>query len=371
MAEDLEREKLERLLGFLEQDPDNSALLRDAAQAAMVANEPAQVASLLARLGEAGAAEDGDRNLAAIAMMRSGRLREAAEEFERLLAASPEDQALKFNLAWARAMAKDFAGARELLDDVLTQHLPQAALLDVQLRHDAGEFEEAAVKARAYLTCHADYPPLLAAVSVLALDVEDEELARQCAEKAGGHPDALTTLGTLTLGEMEHANARAMFEQALAINDRSPRAWVGLGLAHMAAGEGVRAGEVLDKGAELFEDHLGTWLAAGWAYLVANDPESARERFEHALQLDPNFAESHGSLAVMDMLVGDRESAERRVEIALRLDRACFSAAFAKVLMESAEGNAQKAQRIIDIALNQPLDGKGRTIGAALARLGR
>ena len=128
---------------------------------------------------------------------------------------------------------------------------------------------------------------------------------------------------------------------------------------------------MLDKGAEMFGDHLGSWIAAGWAYLLAGEHEQARDRFERARQIDPNFAESHGSLAVMDVLAGDSESAQRRMEVALRLDRACFSGAFAQMLMASAAGDAGAAQRIADIALKQPLDDKGRTIADALARLAR
>ena len=365
------RERLARLAGYLAQDPHNPALLRDAAQAALAAGEPQRAAEWLAVLETMGRADVADRNLLGIAWMRGGQPDRAAQRFADLLSATPGDPALRFNLAWARALAKDFAGARDLLDGDLTAALPQAALLEVQLMHDAGEFDAAADKARGHVARHPDYAPLLAAVSVLALDVEDEELARHCATRAGAHPDALTTLGTLTLGDMDHAAARALFERALAVNDHAPRAWIGLGLSHLAAGDGAQAGTLLDKGAELFGDHLGSWIAAGWAYLLAGDRVRAGERFEQARQIDPNFAESHGSLAVLDMLAGDRESAERRVEIAQRLDRESFSAAFARMLLATAAGDAETAERILALALKQPLDDKGRTIADALARMGR
>ena len=371
MAQNEQGERLERLRGYLAVDPHNPALLRDAADAAMEARDFARAGALLATLEEIGQAELADRNLAGIAAMRGGEARRAADIFAGLLADNPADPGLRFNCAWARALARDFAGARDLLDDDLTARLPQAALLDVQLLHDAGEFDRAAERARGYIARHPDYPPLLAAVSVLALDVEDEELARHCAEKGGAHPDALTTLGTLTLGAMDHTRAQALFERALSANPQSPRAWIGLGLAHLAGGEGGEAGPMLDKGADMFGDHLGSWIAAGWAYLLAGDHDQARDRFERARRIDPNFAESHGSLAVMDVLAGDTESAQRRMEIAQRLDRASFSAAFARMLMASATGDAATAQRIADIALKQPLDDKGRTIAQALARLGR
>lgn len=365
------RERLERLAGYLAQDPHNPALLRDAAQAALAANAPQRAAEWLTVLEAGGQADVADRNLLGIAWMRGGQPDRAVPIFADLLSAASGDPALRFNLAWARALAKDFAGARALLDEDLTAALPQAALLEVQLMHDAGEFEAAAEKARGHVARHPDYPPLLAAVSVLALDVEDEDLARHCATRAGAHPDALTTLGTLTLGDMDHAAARPLFERALAADDCSPRAWIGLGLARLAAGDGAGAAPLLDKGAGLFGDHLGSWIATGWAYLLAGDRDQARERFEQARRIDPNFAESHGSLAVMDALAGDRASAERRVEIAQRLDRESFSAAFARMLLASAAGDGATAERILALALQQPLDEKGRTIADAIARMAR
>lgn len=371
MPDKSHRETLERLLVFLEQDPANPSLLRDVAQAALAAGEAGRAADMMARLEQAGALTAEDSNLAAIALMRSGDAPRAARIFERLLDDAPGDPGLRFNLAWARTLAKDPDNALGLLDAATTAALPQAAMLEVQLLHDAGAFEDAADRARLHLAAHGAYPPLLAAVSVLALDLEDEELARQCAEGAGAHPDALTTLGTLHLAEQGPEAARPLFEQALAGNPRSPRAWIGLGLAKLASGDHGAAGEALDTGGELFGDHLGSWIASGWAYLLGGDHALARERFGHALRLDPNFAESHGSLAVLDMLEGNRAGAQIHLDRALGLDRQCFSAAFAKVLMASDAADPDAARRIMEIALKQPLDGRERTIAEAIARLAR
>ena len=371
MAQNEHDNRLERLTGYLAQDPHNAALLRDTADAAMAAGDFARVGTLIATLEAIGQATVADHNTAALAMMHGGHAGDAAARFAALLADHPDDPALRFNGAWARAAAGDYAGAQALLNATLTAALPQAAMLEVQLLHQAGEFDTAAERARAHVARHPDYAPLMAAVSVLALDVEDEELARHCAQRGGAHPDALTTLGTLTLGDMDHAGAQALFERALAAQPESPRALIGLGLAHLAAGQGAEAAPMLDKGAELFGDHLGSWIAAGWAYLLAGDHAQARARFERARQIDPTFAESHGSLAVLDLLAGDTDHADRNLDVALRLDRQSFSAAFAHMLKASAAGDADTAARIMDLALRQPLDDKGRTIGTMLARLGR
>ena len=371
MAEAGAQDRLGRLLGFLEQDPDNAMLLRDAAEAALDAGEPARAVELYARLRDTGELTGPDSNQWAIAAMGCGEPERAAETFAGLLAQRPDDIALKFNLAWARSLAGDMAGARDALSAEAIEALPQAALLDIKLLHSAGEFDEAVRRAKEHLARHGDDPSLLAALSTLALDVEDVALARDCAQRAGDHPEALAALATLALGDQEVGRAKAMFEQSLAMDARSPRAWVGLGLSELLQGNGASAAEHLDKGAELFGDHLGSWIAAGWAWLIAGDRAKARERFERAVSIDGNFGEAQGSLAVVELLDGEKEAALRRIEVAARLDRQSFSAAFAKMLVSAGEGDTATAQRILDLALRQPIGDDGRTLADAITRMSR
>lgn len=369
MSTDAALEKLNKYLGYLDHDPSNHNLLRDAAMAAIEAADISKANDLFSKLEALGELSPTDRNQAGITAMRSGDQARAQQLFHSLLAENPEDSGLKFNLAWSLALTKDFDGAQAQLDPSTIAALPQAAMLDLQLRHERGDFEDAALLAQEYQNQHGDYAPLLAAISVLAMDIEDEELARKCALRAGDHPDALTTLATLNLGEQKNIEARAMFEQALASNPNSPRAWIGLGLSDMVTGNSAQAVSSLDRGAEIFGDHLGSWIAAGWGYFLSGNMEVARARFETALALDDTFAESHGSLAVLDLLQGNRESAERRIEIARRLDRQSFSTAFAQVLLASSDGDADKAQHIFEVAIRQPIDANGRTIADALSNL--
>jgi len=362
--------RLNRLLSLLEADPDNIALLSDTAEAALAECRPKIAADLLERHAGIAPLPARELNLAGLAALQDGRHADAAAFFERLLEAGADEPALRFNLAWSRAMMKDFEGALAVLDEATARALPQAAMLHVQLLHDRYEFEEAAKLARVYVELHPDHRGLMAAVSVLALDVEDEELAARCAAKAGDHPDALTTLGTLALGEDRATEALDLFDQALGRNRQVPRAWIGRGLAKLLSGRSDSAPDDLDKGAEMFGDHLGSWIAAGWAHFVNRDLAASRARFETALELDPNFAESHGSLAVLDLLEGRTEEARQRSEVALRLDRQCYSAALARALLAARAGDQGGARRIYELALNTPVDAQGRTIAQALAKMG-
>ena len=361
---------LASLLSFVEQDPHNPLLLVDAAEAALDAGEPDQTAALLDRAAAIRAPGARERNLAGLAALHGRRFDAAAELFEGLLDEGAENPALRYNLAWSRLMSGDQEGALAVLEQRSGEALPQAAALEVQLLHTVGRLDEAFERGKLYLDVHPDARALAAAMSVLAIDMGDAALAAACAAKAPGHPDALSTLGTLALRSDNATSAEALFEQALARNPDVPRAWVGRGLAALLAGKPERAPADIDRGAEMFGDHLGSWIAAGWAYFVSGDLATARARFEHALDIDPNFAETHGSLAVLDALAGDMNSARERATVALRLDRESFSAALAMTLLTAAAGNPGASQEIFHRALHTPIDGTNRTIAQSLARMG-
>jgi Tfp pilus assembly protein PilF len=367
MSEHDKDARLERLLEFRERDPGNEQLTLECAEAALAADRPGLALELLTELS-AGSEPDGQAaNLAGIAAMRSGDQQAAQASFRRLLESHPDDPSLRFNLAWSMALDDDKQGALAMLDEQVVEALPQAAMLDLQLRHEDGQWEEAAERIHRHLDRFPDYAPLQAAASVLAMDLDDAELARSCALKAGDHPDAMVTLGILELGENRTADASARFTKSLEARTRNPRARIGLGLARLAEGRATDAAEQLDAGAREFEDHLGSWIAAGWAHALAGDLSAARQRFETATVADDSFAEAHGSLAALDAIEGQTQSARRRLEIALRLDRQCFSAALAGVLLASAEGNADRARKIFETALKQPIMPDGKTLGSALA----
>lgn len=362
------RDRFERLRGYLAHDPGNVALLLDAAEAAIDAGRPDDAGPLIARAAAIAPDDGRGRGLAGLAAMHTKDFGRAADIYAALLAAGADDAAVRFNLAWARAMEGDEAGALAALDDTTGETLPRAAALEVQLRHTLGELETAYERGKRYLALYPENRALNAAMAVLAIDMADEELAARCAAMAPGHPDALTTLGTLAL-DGDAAAAEALFDRALDADAEVPRAWVGRGLARLVTGQADRAPADIDRGAAMFGDHLGSWIAAGWAWFVAGDLAAARERFDRALAIDATFAETHGSLAVLDILAGDVDAGRGNAAVALRLDRQCYSAALAQALLSAGAGDAETSRRIVERALHTPIDDGGRTIGQALARM--
>lgn len=363
------RDRLERLAGYLKADPDNPALLFDCAEAALAADDPAAAANFYARSDVLAKLSGPAANAAGVAAMRAGQLDRAREWFaSATLEGEDPDPALRFNMAWCRALGQDFDGAAELLDEETIAALPQAAMLDMQLDHQLGRFEDAEAKLDRYLERFPDYGPLNAAASVLAMDVDRPDLARSAAEKGGAHPDAMATLGVLDLGERKFEEARAQLARSLATRPHNPRAEIGLGLVELGEGNLADACARLDRGAEQFGSHLGSWIAAGWAHFLAGDYAAARQRFETALAHDDSFGEAQGSLAAVEMMEGDIEGAKRRAAVARRLDPNAFSGALAAMLIEQAQGNTKTARRIFELATKQPILPNGATLMDELVR---
>jgi len=364
------RARLERLMGYLERDPTNVSLLGDAIESALKAHDPQRAIDLYERLAAIAPPADALSNLAGVAELQLGRYDAAVARFSTLQARLAHDPALNLNLAYALAMTGAKSEALSYLDQSTTTALASAAALEVELLHDAGEFDQAIAQARLALELHPQDEGLAAIVATLAVDLEDLDLARACASRSSEQPQSLVTLGLLAMGEDRNIEALQLFERARSKDPGSARAWLGTGMAKLTAGQTGDAAADLEHAAELFKDHVGSWIAAGWARIFLKDYAKARAFLEHALALDRNFAECHGSLAVLGALEGQFDEARRLSAAAMGLDRQSFSAAFARALLLSGANKPEAADAIMQRALNTPIDASGRTIAHSLARYG-
>ena len=361
--------RFRRLMGFLKSDPDNLALLADAAEAAAEEGETQAASELIARYAALAPLPPSLLNLGGVVAMQEKRFGDAAASFAALREAGEDAPVIRFNLAWALAMAEDYEAALLLLDDETIAAGPRAGALKVQLLHRFERLDEALGCGEALAILYPNDQSLMGALASAALDAEQVDLARLYAGRAGTNHDGLATMGLLLLDENRIDESAALFERILAADAANPRALLGSGLGQLARGDTGAAADRLDAAAARFGDHLGSWIAAGWAHYIRGDLATSRARFETALGLDDNFAETHGALAVLDLVEGNRDSARRRAEIALRLDRNCFAAALATSMILESEGKTKAAGKVRDAALNFPIGPSGRTIARSLAAL--
>jgi tetratricopeptide (TPR) repeat protein len=373
--------QLERLLGYLVTDPTNKILAGEAAGMALSSGQPTVALEILDAVKKLIALDGPLINLTGLAALQSQDYERATKTFQGLLDQSPQSHELCYNLAFSTSRQNDIEGALNLLNEATTKSLPQAALLKVQLLHFQGHFDDAMESVKVALERFPNDIALLGIASVLAMDLEDTPFAKSCAQRSislyqagtlsgAANPDALTTIGYLTLDDGDVTSAVSFFDNAIIVSPFAPRAWIGKGLSRVMTGDYAVAAKDITKGAQMFGDHLGSWIAAGWAHVLNKDLVAARAVFEQTLALDGTFSEAHGSLGVIEIMEGNLEAAKALASRALRLDRQSFSGALVTSMLLSSSGNAQAANKIIERALTTPMDGQGRTLTDAMMRMG-
>jgi tetratricopeptide (TPR) repeat protein len=361
---------LQRLLQYLESDPENLRLLSDAASAAVAEQDYGRAAELLDRFEKLAPLPSSLANLKGVVALGQHKYADATTIFKHLRKTAGDTPALKFNLAWALAMQGEYDEALELVDEDTLAASPRAPALKIHAMHHLGQYAEGLACGATLAARFPGNDELMGALATLALDAEKSELALHYSARAGDNAEGRAALGFLTLGDHDSPKSLALFEQALAAEPANPRAWVGKGLSLLAAGDARSAADAIDRGAALFGDHIGSWVASGWAHFVSGDNVRARECFDRALAIDPNFSESHGGLAVLDILACKIDDAKRSAEIALRLDKNSFGGALAKSLLLARSGHVRAAQAIHDAALSTPIGPGGRTIAREIAAFG-
>ena len=305
---------LAQLLGFLETDPRNLSLLSDAAEAALAEGQAETALALLERYEQLASLRPRETNLRGLAFLQLKDYAAAERTLSTLGAEGAADPALRFNRAWCRAMTGDNASALAFLDEATVTALPQAAALQIELQHDSGLFDEAWENAKLHTQRFPNHAGVLSVASVIALDMEEPQFAREAALGAGNQPRALATLGILALGETRNAEAHQLFTRALESDPNSPRAWLGKGLAELSAGAQAEGAEHIRHGAELFKEHWGAGSPPDGPISCSTICQKRASVFENAYALDRNFAETIGSLAVLSVFEGDAASAKRLAE---------------------------------------------------------
>lgn len=360
--------RLDRLLGFLGDDPSNTALIADTAAAAYDRGAFDLVLSLIERHAGIAPVPNSLVNLSGMTALAQGRFEDAAATFEALRRQSGDDPGLRFNLAWAKAMNGAYSEALDLLDDDTVAASPRAPALKIHMLHHLERFEEALACGAAMVQQYPKNEELMGALATLAMDAEKPELAARYAERAGKNAEGRAVLGMFALQENATEQSLRLFDEAIAEQPSNPRAWVGKGLGLLAIGEIDRGVEAIDRGAEQFQDHIGSWIASGWAHFVRGDNAGARASFERALSIDPKFAESHGGLAVIDIAEGKLDDAQRRARTAVGLDKNCYGAALARSMLLERGGHSDAAQKVRAQAFAAPVGTGAQTLAQLLAK---
>ncbi|SDJ59320.1 tetratricopeptide repeat protein [Variovorax sp. OV700] len=386
------RQRLDRLDGFLRQDPSNNALLIDAFETALSCGEWSRARFRL----EQGQVLD---NEPLAWRLREGDFWLAQQRYEEALGVlealskTPNPppgfaEVLLHNLGFidlkrgryqdciarlapsveAAAVSSDTA---DLQPAVATRALQQLWLR--ALHHD-GQLTRAmtwAKDAEARLGLDAGAAGV---ASLIAIDASDLALAHRwsAASLGGSAPDeapaeALVAQASLALAARNAVRAAALADAALRRHPDDGRVWSTRGFAALLAGDLAGAKSAFERALSNMAAHIGTWHGLAWTQIQQGDLPAARTSFEAALALDRNFAESHGGLAVVLAMQQLRQEAEEHAAMALRLDKSNVSGRYANALLSGEVKDANDLQRLA----RRLLGGRTSPLGGDMADLFR
>lgn len=369
------RQRLERLEGFLRQDPRNNALLIDAFETALACGEWARAEF---HLKHAQALQ-----LDALAwQLREGDFWLARQDYEQALTVLDSLNAvpnpppgfrdvLLHNLAYIDLKRDRLADCIERLAPVLEAQSSKAsdpasvdgtqpsvavrALQQLWLRalHREGQFDRAmAWSVDAEQKGRID-TQAAGVASLIAIDAEDFAAARRWAalSLADGSPndrptETLVAQASLALAARDAEQASNFADAALQRHPGDGRALSTKGFAALLGNDLRGAMDAFQRALAVMGEHIGTWHGLGWTQILSGQLAEAHASFEAALELDRNFAESHGGLAVVLAMQSKREQAQEHAELALRLDKSNVSGRYAQALLSGDVKDANDLQRL-------------------------
>ncbi len=366
------RQRLDRLEGFLREDPANNALLIDAFETALSCGEwdraqfHLQHGQTLRDDPLAWRLREGDFWLA------QQRYDEAQEVLE-ALAQTPSppsgfSEVLLHNLAFIELRRGRYAacisrlapelesqaGAERGSGEGTQPHAATRALQQLWLRalHHDGQIDRAMTWARQAEQQHSLDVQAAGIASLIAVDASDFASAQRWSTASlnegapAQHPvESLVTQASIALAARDADRAAQFVDAALQRQPGDGRAWSTRGFAALLANDLAAAHGAFLKAVSAMPRHIGTWHGMGWTQILRGDLDAARGSFDTALALDRNFAESHGGLAVVLAMQSQRHAAEEHAALALRLDKANVSGRYAQALLSGEVKDAKDVQR--------------------------
>jgi tetratricopeptide (TPR) repeat protein len=365
--------RLERLLGYLAQDPLNRSLRKDAAREAIEAGDWDRACEVLDAGLRLHPDDGGLLALTGFAQLRTGEPGRAERSLDAAIRHGWDGPELRYKLALALFLQGRHHEALLQLDPPGIAHaLPTAQLLKARCRHHLGQSDEAMADCAGYLARaprDADGQGLLA---LLAHERGERERAHVHAELAlaanPGQPEALLARAGLQNDDGDIEAAIATFDHLLLAVPDCGRGWFGRALAHTRRHRLDAAARDIEQAARHLGGHIGTWHVMGWLRILENDATGAGVAFAKALALDRNFAETHGALAVVAALEGREAEARNAIRRAQRLDPQALSALYAELVLRQRAGDVRGAQTLFESFLDRPVAGGDGPWRALLAR---
>lgn len=352
--------RVARLLRYLEQDPNNLRLRKDAICQACNSGLWGIARELIDAGLENAPADEDLLAWRGAASLREADFEQAEVQLSAALNLGLQTAEIRYHLACAHFMRRQFhAALKELSAPLMPFELPLALKLRARCQHFLKDSEAAIDSCRLYLGQSTDDPEANGLLALLLYERNEFEASKRHLEIAlaqdPAQQEALLTRASLAFDGADYEAARREYENLVRIHPQCGRGWLGLGLIRLRDLQLQAARSDIERATEHLPDHIGSWHVLAWIQLLLGDVLSAELAFDKAMELDRNFGESHGGLAVIAVLEGRIPDARVNIRRALRLNPNALSARYAEWLILNKQGRPEEAEKLLQEVLSRPV----------------
>ena len=352
--------RLQRLLKYLEHDPQNSALRKDAIREAFDADQW----SIARELIDAGLdLNPSDPQLLAqggFAALAAMQYRQAAEMLQAAIALGVQESDVHYDLGLALFMLGRHSAALSALTPAKAD--PHVLLLRARCWHYLERRDDAETACRECLVAQPADPDANGLLALLLYEGGRGEAARANVEVAlASDPcqrEALLTEASIEADAGNYDAARQSFDMLLQAHPRCGRGWLGSALVELTLMNLDVALCQIERAALHIPGHIGTWHVLGWIEILRGKPAAAEVAFEKALAIDRTCAETHGGLAVLAVMQGRTHEARDSIKRALCLDPQAVSPKYAQMLLLRDSGQEAAAEEMLDSVMARRVVGR-------------
>ncbi len=283
----------------------------------------------LTRLAQGNESPDASRWLVR-ALMEVGRYRPAEEAARRFVAANPRSAELSNALGEVLLARGELTEAEAAFERAVTEQAADSLTAQLNLailQYERGEQDRATAMFDRFVDIYNGRSQLsseeLTAVATAAryLGARNPQLSKDALrvydEAIAADPNNLTprvAMGELFLEKYQSPDAKASFDEVIAVNASHPRALLGLARSYHFDGS-PEALETAGKSLETNPNLVPARTLMARLYLEAEDYEAALEEANRALEVNPTSGEAFSVIAAARYLQGDLaafEDARRR-----------------------------------------------------------
>jgi tetratricopeptide (TPR) repeat protein len=367
-------DRLNRLLGYAEADPNNYLLLCEAGDLCLELGDTVRAWPLLEQALVLRPDDPAAQYRMAVLLYQEKAYEGSLSLTARLLEQGHVNAVIRHQHVLCLVAVARLAEAGPLLQSLVDEGAAFAGLphLYIRTQHYLGKVDEAAAYAVAHLRRHPHDTTGRAMLSLLLLDqekyIESDRTASEVLMLQPDNLDALLAAGSTAIALEREEQAKGLFSRAIAVSPQNGRAWLGIGLNSMLEGRLEQAAIELERAVRYMPSHLGSWNALAWLHILQHDLDAAWSTFQHSLSVDRNFGEAHGGLAVVAAVRGDWEQVSILADTALRLQPDSFAGRFAHSLLLANRGRPHRASAMIDAMLDASASPAGGSLSGLIRR---